>query len=294
MTLRTFSLAAALAALASGPAVAGHQWENYHWSTNGSGLALDIRTAMGPAWGQSFQKALGDWNASSVLDLTDGGPISGVNTKKCNPIAGQILVCSDRYGFRGWLGVASIWLNGDHITQGTTQLNDSYYALATYDTPEWRSLVMCQEVLHNVGLGHQDEGFGPPNLGTCMDYTDDPTGSGAFLLANTSPNAHDYAQLEEMYAHADGGGGGGGGGGNCNPRSPKCSGQDAFAFREVGTGGREAAPVDAPGQAMAEWGRAVGYDGRGRPDTFVETLGDGRVKVTHVFWVPGYRPAGSR
>jgi hypothetical protein len=34
---------------------------------------------------------------------------------------------------------------------------------------------MCQEVGHTFGLDHQDENFNNTNLGTCMDYTNDPS-----------------------------------------------------------------------------------------------------------------------
>jgi len=57
-------------------------------------------------------------------------------------------------------------------------------------------LVMCQEVGHNFGLGHQDEDFYNPNLNTCMDYTSDPS-------TNTMPNAHDYEQLVLIYDHTE-------------------------------------------------------------------------------------------
>ncbi len=60
---------------------------------------------------------------------------------------------------------------------------------------------MCQEVAHGFGLGHQDEVFDNPNLGTCMDYTDDPLRE----PANIAPNAHDYDQLELIYDHVEGG-----------------------------------------------------------------------------------------
>ncbi len=36
---------------------------------------------------------------------------------------------------------------------------------------------MCQEIGHDFGLDHQDENFNNPNLGTCMDYTNDPLGA---------------------------------------------------------------------------------------------------------------------
>ena len=55
---------------------------------------------------------------------------------------------------------------------------------------------MCQEVGHTLGLDHQDEDFNNPPLGSCMDYTSDPT-------PNQHPNQHDYEQLEIIYAHLD-------------------------------------------------------------------------------------------
>ncbi len=117
--------------------------------------------------------------------------------KKCRPTAGRIEVCAAKYGRNGWLGVARIWLTGDHINQAITKVNDSYFTTATYDTPAWRAMVMCQEIGHDFGLDHQDEAFDNPNLGSCMDYTNDPA-------TNQHPNTHDYDQLEAIYAHLDG------------------------------------------------------------------------------------------
>ena len=54
------------------------------------------------------------------------------------------------------------------------------------------------EVGHAFGLDHQDENQTNANLGSCMDYTNSPG-------TNQHPNAHDYEQLELIYAHADGG-----------------------------------------------------------------------------------------
>ena len=105
-------------------------------------------------------------------------------------------MCNGAYGNNGWLGIASIWATGDHITQGTVKLNDTYFDTAQYNTPAWRNLVMCQEVGHTFGLDHQDENFTNPNLGTCMDYTNSPA-------SNQRPNAHDYQQLQTIYAHLD-------------------------------------------------------------------------------------------
>lgn len=77
-----------------------------------------------------------------------------------------------------------------------TKLNDYYFNQPTYNSPAWRQLVTCQEIGHTFGLDHQDESFSNPNLGTCMDYTNDPS-------TNQHPNAHDYDQLATIYAHLD-------------------------------------------------------------------------------------------
>ncbi|MBB3764417.1 hypothetical protein [Sphingomicrobium lutaoense] len=270
---------ATLVVLTAGPASADHQWGDYHWARDANPLLLTIHTAVGSQWDASVDHSIVEWNKSSVLNFIRGNDLSGqVRTKKCNPLAGEILVCSDTYGFRGWLGIATIWADGSHITQGTTQVNDSYFDTPSYNRSDWRNLVMCQELAHDIGLDHQDENFNNANLGTCMDYSNDPTG-------NEQPNAHDYEMLETMYAHLDTGGG--------DPPPPPCRGgwrkcgNDALTFREVGQ--------DHPaGQEMGDWGRAIGHDGAGRPDTFVKELGNGRRKITHVFWARSYRPSMSR
>jgi hypothetical protein len=64
----------------------------------------------------------------------------------------------------GW-GIATIWANGDHITQATDQAHDSYHDVAPYNTAPWRALVACQEIGHDFGLAHQNEQFTAPTLG---------------------------------------------------------------------------------------------------------------------------------
>ena len=77
-----------------------------------------------------------------------------------------------------------------------SELNDTYFNTSTYNTTAWRNLVSCQEVGHTLGLDHQDENFNNANLGTCMDYTNNPG-------TNQHPNQHDYDQLVTIYSHLD-------------------------------------------------------------------------------------------
>lgn len=263
----TIVLIAAFVAILALPMVASadHSWSNYHWARTSNPLTLSLGDNVSGNWDPHLAVANSDWNVSPVLDNTvDPGR---TNPRKCSPSAGLVEICNAKYGFNGWLGVAGIWVSGDHITRGYVKVNDSYFNTSNYNTPEWRQLVMCQEVGHVFGLGHQDEDFGNPNLGTCMDYTSSPG-------PNQHPNTHDYEELDDIYgghldsfdswmpAPVDDGSGGGNGKGN----------------------GRGNGKGNAPGLLTSEWGKAISTDGKGRPDLFVQDLGNGNKAFTHVFW----------
>jgi hypothetical protein len=107
---------------------------------------------------------------------------------------------------------------------------------------------MCQEVGHTFGLDHQDENFNNANLGTCMDYTNNPS-------SNQHPNAHDYAQLETIYGHLD-------------------------SSTTVG-----AATPGGSGRADAnDWGQLVRTSPDGHLATYLKDLGEGQFVVTFVIW----------
>ena len=241
---------------------ASNSWNNYHWERSSSPAQLTVGNNVSAAWAPYLMDAVGDWDESSVLAVTE---VSGKAKGQCRAQSGRIEVCSDFYGNTGWLGVASISLSGSHITSGTSKMNDTYFSTAQYDTPAWRQLVMCQEIGHNFGLDHQDERFDNPNLGTCMDYTSDPAG-------NEQPDQHDYAQLEMMYAHLDTDAGSGGGGKPCNPKKPGCINASS------GSNGLAGSDSSSPG----EWGQLVRSNGRNA--VFVRDFGNGNRVVTFVIW----------
>ena len=274
------SIRLALAAVATlsiaAPLSANHSWSGYHWARTGNPLKLSINTKITSQWSASVSNAFYDWDNSGVLELTAKTAPPGTDAKRCSPIAGQILVCNAAYGTRGWLGIASIWLTSGHISQATTKLNDSYFNTAAYNTPAWRALVACQEIGHDFGLGHQDEAFDNPNLGSCMDYTNDPSGSVKKQLSNEHPNGHDMDQLNTIYgSHTD----------SINTSSSQTASAGA------NQSGRNVAVAEAAaGDSPSEWGRAIHTDGLGRPDTFQRMLGPGRIRITHVYWAMGEGP----
>ncbi len=201
---RLLIFSAILAALAS-TAVANHSWGGFHWARTSNPFSVALVNSTTSEWVTAVTVADGDWDKSTVLDTV---PVAGATDKrtrqKCAAPTGQVRVCNYAYGRNGWLGIAGIYLSGDHITKGYVKLNDTYYATAAYNTAPWRSLVTCQEIGHTLGLDHQDEGFSAPNLGTCMDYTNDPDGGPEYGPSNEHPNQHDYDQLAAIYAHLDG------------------------------------------------------------------------------------------
>jgi hypothetical protein len=256
----------------SGPTLADHSWSNYHWARDTNTFDLTFVNSTTSTWDSYVSRAFSDWNASTVLQMVEdtGGDTSNKTRRRCSGPEGQVRVCNLAYGNTGWLGIAGISIDSNgHITTGYTKLNDTYFDQPFYDTPDWRQSVTCQEVGHNVGLGHQDEDFGNTSLFSCMDYQDPPY---AF------PNAHDYEQLASIYGHTDSynsylagdTGGGGGGGGVCNaPPGKGCNKADI---------GRQ--------NAATGWGISLGR--RGQQETFMRIDPDGTRHIVHVTWAIGH------
>jgi len=249
-------LAAALATSAS----ATHSWGSYHWARTSNPISVQTGDNVTSVWDAYLVEAIADWNKSSVIDSYK---VAGsTNPRNCRGVSGTIQVCNSTYGNNGWLGLASISVSGNHITAGTTKLNDTYFNTARYNTPAWRRLVMCQEIGHDYGLDHQDEAFDNANLGTCQDYTNDPDGP----PSNEHPNAHDYEQLEIIY------------GGHTDSTT-------TVAFRTNGAG-----TFADIGDTPATWGKPVRFDRFGRPNVFVRIDGPNQKTITHVTWAIGEGP----
>jgi hypothetical protein len=197
--LLIISLISTLATVFTVIAYANHSWGTYHWARTSNPFTLKLGDNVTSTWDAYLVEASNDWTQSSVLNTTVVSGQAG-NPKRCRATNGRVEVCNSTYGQTGWLGVAQIWITGGtHITQAIVKLNDTYHNNPPYNSAAYRRFVMCQEVGHTFGLDHQDEVFTNPNLGSCMDYTNDPDGP----PSNEHPNAHDYEQLELIYAHLD-------------------------------------------------------------------------------------------
>lgn len=232
-----------------GVAYASHSWGNYHWARTANPFTLKLGDNMSVVWDAHLATTASDWSASSVLDtvVVPGG----TNPKNCRATAGRVEACNSKYGRNGWLGIAQIWVSGDHITQGVAKMNDTYFNTTKYNTPAWRNLVLCQEVGHTFGLDHQDEDFNNPALGTCMDYTSDPT-------PNQHPNQHDYDMLEAIYAHLD---------------STTTVDQSAVV-----------SPNEVDLDDPKAWGKEIKKSGDGKSSLHARDLGHGQKVFTFVVW----------
>jgi hypothetical protein len=228
-------------------------------------FTLKLGDNVSPQWDPYLAAAAADWSASSVLDMSVVAGANLANPKLCRAKTGQAEVCNAKYGQNGWVGIAQIYVASGHITAGIVKVNDTYFSMSKYNKPEWRQLVMCQEVGHVLGLAHQDENTSNKNLGSCMDYTSSPSrddGAGD----NLNPNAHDYALLETIYAHLD----------------------SSTTLAQASVTAKAADLSDDP----RDWGKEIRSSGRA--SLFERDLGSGVTVFTHVFWAEDGRGRLSR
>lgn len=193
MRNRVIALAATalLAITLAGTAAASHSWSNYHWARTANPFTVRVIDANSSLWDPHLDAAVADWDASSVLNVVEE---AGSTEKRCRAVRGKVKSCNGNYGQNGWLGLAQIWLSGGHISQGTAKVNDTYFSMPQYNDATKRQQVICQEIGHTWGLGHQDESGA--DLNSCMDYSS--------KLDNPDPNSHDYQQLVTIYgSHLD-------------------------------------------------------------------------------------------
>lgn len=260
--------ALAAAAAFGAELVADHRWNGYHWARTTASFDLTVINSTTANWDGYVTRATQDWSQSQVLNL-DEDPTGSITTKdrrQCRAPNGAVRICNLEYGFTGWLGIAGISLdNNGHIVRGYTKLNDSYFNTSTYNRADWKQSVTCQELGHNIGLDHQDENFNNQSLFSCMDYQNPPY---------EFPNAHDYDELEEIYAHRD----------TYDSYVASSAGDAGGCNAPAGTGCNRSDAQDEP-QGNA-WGRSLGR--RGQTEKFLRVDPDGSRHVTFVLWVEGH------
>lgn len=264
-------IALLFAAVLPAGASADHSWGDYHWARTTSSFDLTVINSTTSDWDPYVSQAISDWSKSNNLNMVEdpNGDTSSNTRRRCSAPDGMVLICNLDYGNTGWLGIAGISLDGQgHIITGYTKLNDTYFSDPYYDSFSWKQSVTCQELGHDLGLGHQDEDFDNEPLFSCMDYQDPPY---------EYPDNHDMEQLGTIYGHQDSydsyasdSSGGGGGGGDCNAPPGKGCNKAGIGWDNSNGG----------------WGMSLGR--RGQHETFIRIDPQGIRHITHVTWAKGH------
>ena len=155
--------------LSAAPGVgAGHSWGCYKWPTANLTYNITATSPYNTYYSQETRTDSNSWHNYTVVNFNSG---SGVQMQ------------SGRYGYTGWLGLATISVSGCTIQSATTKLNRTYLDGAGY-TPDKRKRVACHEVGHSTGLNHNSSST------SCLK-------SGG--SAQSKPNGHDRDQLDIIY-----------------------------------------------------------------------------------------------
>ena len=253
---RSLCAAAVLAISFVAVTSATHSWGGYHWARTTPQFTLKLGDNLTTAdWRGHLAQTSSDWNSGNSAVLT--AVVAGQARKRCSMVAGTTQVCNGTYGNNGWLGLASINITGGtHITQGSAKMNDTYFNTSKYNNPNEREHVVCQEVAHTFGLDHQSTNGS--SLNTCMDYFSN-TGANAGSTASTKPNAHDFDELNIIYAHLD------------TTTTVAALTSPAASASDV---------TDDPNS----WGQLMSQSREGRSSTYEKVERDGSQTITHVYW----------
>ena len=242
---------------------ASNSWGNYHWARTTPQFALKLGDNLTTSlWKFELAQASNDWNSPLAFGATSSPLLTAItaggSNKRCSMVSGTTQVCNGKYGNNGWLGLASINLvEGSHIVQATAKMNDTYFSTATYNNPNERQHVICQEVAHTFGLDHQSTDGS--SLNTCMDYFSN-TGVNATSTTSTQPNAHDFDELNIIYgSHMD------------TSTTLAASTSSTVATSDV---------TDAPNS----WGQLRSQTQNGRNSTYENVNQDGSMTETYVIW----------
>mgnify|MGYP001569123340 CR=1 FL=1 len=259
---RSLAVSGLAAVLVMLPGVAGatHSWGGYHWAHTTPQFTLKLGDNMtSSSWKSHLANASSDWNSPDLFGATFTPLLTAVTAgqskRNCSMVKGTTQVCNGKYGNNGWLGLATIYITGGtHITQGSAKMNDTYFNTATYNNPNEKRHVVCQEIAHTFGLDHQS--VNGSSQDTCMDYFSN-TGANATSTLSTRPNTHDFEELNIIYAHLD-----------------------STTTIAASTASSAADITDDP----SSWGQLVRQSGNGRSSVYERHNADGSLTLTHVYW----------
>jgi hypothetical protein len=192
----------AAAAPLSATALPTQSWNGYHWAHTGN-LAIMVGNNTSAKWASYLSTAEAKWSTDKYIDFVATPGMTSASS--CGGIYGTIQVCSGNYGATGWSGWTTVYTSGTSIYEATIKLNDYYFTQAKYNNSAYFQQVICQELGNSLGLDDSDHTYTNANTGSCMDYTNDSSGTKGTngTLANTAPSATDFSHLNGIYSVFD-------------------------------------------------------------------------------------------
>ena len=172
-------------------AAANHGFpKRFHWQREENPFTLQVVDNVTPEWNQALDRAANGWTRSSVLNMK---VVNGNANRNCRGDSGKVEVCNRDFGNSGFIGITFLKTRDRHIKTAVTFMNDFYFDNRDFprgtNNSRLRLSVMCHELGHTIGLGHVR------GRGSCM------TQSTNFFP--TTPDRHDYDELEKIYEHTD-------------------------------------------------------------------------------------------
>jgi len=196
------AFAALVAAVPASASLLPQSWNGYHWAHTGN-LAIMLGNNVSATWTPYVTAAAAAWSTDKYIDYI---PTAGSTTgSTCAAMYGTVQICSGNYGATNWLGWTTVWTSGTSIYQATIKLNDYYFNNTKYNNAAFRQQVACQEMGNALGLQDADRIYTNLNIGSCMDYSNDPSGTKGTngTLSNVGISATDFSHLDDIYAVLD-------------------------------------------------------------------------------------------
>ncbi len=174
----------------SSPALASHQWLNYHWKRHDAQVTIKLVDSSSDFYRTNINGTpTSDWDGSSrhIVVRETSGVANDASTRLNCPAPKKyrrVRLCThDDYNFANpnKLGEAQVWTfpGTGHLAYATAKVE----ADRVSSDAERRS-AMCQEIGHTLGLDHRD----PLASDSCMVQTNGPE----------HPDSHDYDQLANI------------------------------------------------------------------------------------------------